>query len=436
MVGLLRLRFAGSVCVLAAGLLMGAGARVAVADPGSSGSAAHGDDGTNASGAKKPKDAAGGTRTARLARAGNQASRLPPARRARWARAGDQASSLPPARQAPRQSPRFRTRSRRFLEVAVAPVSDVVAPVSEVAVAPVSEVVAGFWWWRRFLRWWRRFLRWRWRRFRAAAPVSDVSALVQDMLTSVAGAGRPAHATAVRPLFLLLGIAGVAPVSDVIALVQDMLRSVVDAVVLLAQLPSTFFPSCWASPGAARRGRIGRHRRPWAVGSRGWVGGVAIAAGPAVCGYLGPATCRYFGPAVGRQRSNRGRNARCECGRSSVSGVRDGTASARRRKSDGCAVVFPACFQRTPATRFTVGAGRWRFARRRRVCDHCPGRGARGIPPGQSRCRIAHNGHRAFRPFGAARYRPPDGIARRPSEGIARRPSRGVKRRTSSDKVA
>ncbi len=84
MVGLLRLRFAAGVCVLAAGLLMGAGGAVAVADPGSSGSAAHGDDGTNASGqqnstgAKKPKDEPGGTdtkdgwraaRTSRLERA-------------------------------------------------------------------------------------------------------------------------------------------------------------------------------------------------------------------------------------------------------------------------------------------------------------------------------------------------------------------------------
>ena len=67
MVGLLRLRFAAGVCVLAAGLLMGAGGAVAVADPGSSGSAAHGDDGTNASGqqhstgAKKPNAKPGGT---------------------------------------------------------------------------------------------------------------------------------------------------------------------------------------------------------------------------------------------------------------------------------------------------------------------------------------------------------------------------------------
>src|SRR5262245_16862049 len=63
--GLLRLRFAAGVCVLAAGLLIGAGGAVAVAAPGSSGSAAHGDDGTNASGhqhstgAKKPKNEPG-----------------------------------------------------------------------------------------------------------------------------------------------------------------------------------------------------------------------------------------------------------------------------------------------------------------------------------------------------------------------------------------
>ena len=66
-VGLLRLRFAGGVCVLAAGLLMGAGGAVAVADPGSSRSAAHGKDGANASGqqhstgAKTAKQRPGGT---------------------------------------------------------------------------------------------------------------------------------------------------------------------------------------------------------------------------------------------------------------------------------------------------------------------------------------------------------------------------------------
>src|SRR6476646_8877221 len=63
MVVLLRFRFAAGVCVLAAGLLMGGGA-VAVADPGSSGSAAHGDDASgdqHSTGAKKPKDEPGAT---------------------------------------------------------------------------------------------------------------------------------------------------------------------------------------------------------------------------------------------------------------------------------------------------------------------------------------------------------------------------------------
>ena len=47
--GSVALRFAAGVCVLTAGLVMGAGGGVAVADPDSSGSAATGDDGTNAS---------------------------------------------------------------------------------------------------------------------------------------------------------------------------------------------------------------------------------------------------------------------------------------------------------------------------------------------------------------------------------------------------
>src|SRR6476661_231178 len=67
MVGLLRFRFAAGVCVLAAGLLMGAGGAVAVADPGSNGSAALGDHKTNPSGqqqstgANKPKHEPGAT---------------------------------------------------------------------------------------------------------------------------------------------------------------------------------------------------------------------------------------------------------------------------------------------------------------------------------------------------------------------------------------
>ena len=90
------------------------------------------------------------------------------------------------------------------------------------------------------------------RRFpNVVGPVSDVSALVQDMLTSVAGAVVPLTQLQSDLYSFLLGIAGVAPVSDVSALVQDMLTSVAEAVVLLAQLPSDLFPSCWASPGCS-----------------------------------------------------------------------------------------------------------------------------------------------------------------------------------------
>ena len=66
-VGLLRLRFAAGVCVLAAGLLMGAGGAIAVADPDARGSTAHGDHETNTSGRqnstgpKKPKHEPGAT---------------------------------------------------------------------------------------------------------------------------------------------------------------------------------------------------------------------------------------------------------------------------------------------------------------------------------------------------------------------------------------
>src|SRR6476661_1097983 len=59
MVGLLRLRLAAGVCVLAAGMLLGGGGAVAVADPGSKGSAAHGDHETNVSGQQHSEKAEG-----------------------------------------------------------------------------------------------------------------------------------------------------------------------------------------------------------------------------------------------------------------------------------------------------------------------------------------------------------------------------------------
>ena len=69
-------------------------------------------------------------------------------------------------------------------------------------------------------------------------PVSDVSALVQDMLTSVAGSVVPLTQLQSDIYSFLSGIATGASVSDLSALVQDLLSSVAEAVVLLAQLPS------------------------------------------------------------------------------------------------------------------------------------------------------------------------------------------------------
>ena len=170
-----RLRFAAGVCVLAAGLLMGGGA-VAVADPGSSGSAAHGDDGTNASvqGGNGRQPSRQGYWHCRRRRSGQRARRHAPPRprdkradaawrhgqrRLAWLGPRNQASSLPPARKA-RRRPGGTGRATdtedqkedaglvaavpdpvAAVPNEVAPVSNVVAPVTDV-VAPVTDVVA------------------------------------------------------------------------------------------------------------------------------------------------------------------------------------------------------------------------------------------------------------------------------------------------------
>jgi hypothetical protein len=201
MVSLLRLRLAAGVCVLAAGMLLGAGG--AVADPGSSGSGAHG---TNASGqqhstaAKKPKDESGGTDT----KDGSLGSGGQP----------DQQHST--AAKAPKDEPGGTdtkdgttddsgggaTVSNPVHAVAneVGPVYDrgvtmsdpvdavpnEVAPVSESdAVAPVPDVVG---------------------------PVSDVRASVQAIVSSVGGAVVPLTQLQSDLSSFLLGIAGVQPV--------------------------------------------------------------------------------------------------------------------------------------------------------------------------------------------------------------------------------
>ena len=296
---------------------MGGGA-VAVADPDSTGSAAHGDDGINASvqgSATASSQVDNVTDTLRktiqrvtstLARAGNQASSLPSARRAR--------------RRARRHGHRGREEGSALvaadanvvppLAEVVAPVAEVVAPVAEV-VAPVAEVAAPV------AEVGRRPERWRRCRgggagcrgggagcrgggagsrgggagsrggdagSRGGAPIPAV-APVPEVVTPV-----PDVVTPVPDL--------VAPASAVIAFLQDMLTAGASAVVPLTQLQSdlySWFSSLSASPGCSqswsdweappvlgcRQPRTARWRRNCRC----------------------PGTRRYPGRAVGRQRT-------------------------------------------------------------------------------------------------------------------------------------
>ena len=78
------------------------------------------------------------------------------------------------------------------------------------------------------------------------------------MLTTDAGAVVPLTQLQSDLYSFLLGIAGapvpnlVALVSDVIALIQDMLTSVAGAVVAPLTQQSAFYSFCWASPGCSR----------------------------------------------------------------------------------------------------------------------------------------------------------------------------------------
>ena len=147
-----HLRFAAGVCVLAAGLLMGsAGGAVAVADPDSSGSAAHGDAGTNASGQQLPP-----ARTARRKTARTQAreARTQGDKKARHGTKATRKTARTPAAFHRREKPEERawrhghqrtTRKTRASPLRFpmwsAPVATAVAPVPT-AVAPVPDVVA------------------------------------------------------------------------------------------------------------------------------------------------------------------------------------------------------------------------------------------------------------------------------------------------------
>ena len=143
-VGLLRLRFAAGVCVLAAGLLMGAGGAIAVADPDARGSTAHGDHETNTSGRqnstgpKKPKHEPGATTSGTGANAPDPQPKKPKDEPGATT-VGTGATTSEPA--PPQSEP-------------APPQSEPARPQSELA-RPQSELA------RRLLMWSPRFLVWR-----------------------------------------------------------------------------------------------------------------------------------------------------------------------------------------------------------------------------------------------------------------------------------
>ena len=195
--------------MLAAFLLMGAGGAVAIADTGSSDSAAHADDGTTASGhqtstkkPKTPKNEPSGTAT-RGGTLGGQS--------------GQQHSAEKPNQ--PKNQPggtatQDETKDSAPIAAAtdgVAPVTDGVVPVTD-GVAPVTDGVAPV--------------------TDGVAPVTDGVAPVTDGVAPVTDGVAPVT-DGVAPV-----TDGVAPGSDVIALMQDMLTSVAGVVVPLTQLQS------------------------------------------------------------------------------------------------------------------------------------------------------------------------------------------------------
>ena len=265
----------------------------------------------------------------------------------------------------------------------------------------------------------------------AVAPVHATASLIQDKLTSVAGAVVPLTQLQSDLYSFLLG-------PDVIASVQDMLTSVAGAVVPLTQLQSELYSFLLGiagmEPAAGLGGVDGAGLSPagdaWVVSRWRLVLSLAAILGGPLAG-----TPPGLGRSGGLRHPFSARRPRQVERR-----ARDGTASAQWRHSDGCAVVFPACRQRTlltgsrgrcrsarrrraydhcrsrGATHFIGGAGRCRSARRRRACDPYRSRGARRIPPGQGRFRIADSGHRALRPSGAV----PLGVVRSGSLVVVR----------------
>ncbi|MCW2687313.1 MAG: hypothetical protein JWR37_2203 [Mycobacterium sp.] len=232
-----HLRFAAAVCVLAAGLLMGAGGgAVAVADPApdSSGSAATGDAGPTAAGhgSTAASNPVGNV-------VGNVADTLRKTLQGVTSTLGS--GRLPrqqPAAESPKSEPAAAPQSETKGSGVVAgtdpvpaapdvvvpvpdavPVNDVVAPVPDVVAAPVPDVVA---------------------------PAPTVVTPVPTVVTPV-----PTVVTPVPNVVVWVPIL-VAPISDVIAAVQHMLTSAAGAVAPLTKLQSdlsSLFGIVGAGPG-------------------------------------------------------------------------------------------------------------------------------------------------------------------------------------------
>ena len=201
-----HLRFAAGVCALTAGLLMGGGA-VAVADPDSSGSAAHGDDGTNASvqGSTTASSPVGNVTDTLGKTIQGVTSTLGSGRQP-----GQQPST---GAKSPKKEPGGTDTDDEKKGSVLAAVPNVVPPVADV-VAPVPEVVA---------------------------PVPDVVAPVPDVVAPVADVVAP-DADVVAPVPDV-----VAPVPDVVAPVPDVVAPVPDVVApvpdVVAPVPDVVAPA-------------------------------------------------------------------------------------------------------------------------------------------------------------------------------------------------
>ena len=229
-----HMRFAAGGCLIAAGLVMGCpGAAIAVADTPSSDSAAQGHSGSDAS---AQVSAMAGSLVGHVTDSLRETIRGVTSSLG----SGRQPGQHPSTGTSPTKEPASTGTSTRPVAAApnaLAPVTDVTAPVSQVA--PVTDVTAPV---------------------SQVAPVSDVTAAVAP----VAEVAAPVAEVAAPVTQVLAPVANVvAPVSDVIVAVQDVLTSVASSVVPLIQVPADLFSLLM--PGILMPGMTGME--PVATGS-------------------------------------------------------------------------------------------------------------------------------------------------------------------------